>query len=251
MIKHYESMVDVYDEKILINTKTKTGYAAVLKKIDPLLSKMAKRTYISGYAFDDVKQELSLMAIEGINSFDPARKVKMSSFLHNHLKNKLISKLKSSNKLSNDAFDSSVEVAIDRCKCGSSSEKSVTSNLCDNCKKECGPTYRNSRDEITFSSIPIKVSSHGDELDFESSISSCDSVYANTTSAYDDIAIGLAIEKLSKCVDEDTRALLRLICIDGYTVTDAAKSIGITGWAANIKLKKIKSNKILIDILEG
>ena len=104
MGKHFEGTVKVYDEEIHINTTTKKGYERVLQRIDPLLCKMASKTYMPGYNFDDIKQELIVIAVEGVNAFDPKKNVKLSTFLHIHLRNKLISKIKSVNKLSNDAF---------------------------------------------------------------------------------------------------------------------------------------------------
>lgn len=95
--------VRMYDEDILINKKSGKGFQKVLEKIDPLISSMAVRYKINNYAVSDVKQELYLIAVQGIKAFDPNKNVKLSTFLHVHLNNKIISKLKSSLKKSNNA----------------------------------------------------------------------------------------------------------------------------------------------------
>jgi len=95
--------VRMYDEDILINKKSGKGFQKVLDKIDPLISSMAVRYKINNYAVSDVKQELYLIAVQGIKAFDPNKNVKLSTFLHVHLNNKIISKLKSSLKKSNNA----------------------------------------------------------------------------------------------------------------------------------------------------
>jgi RNA polymerase sigma factor (sigma-70 family) len=251
MAKKYAELVDMYDEKIFVNTETKEGYDKVLKKIDPLLCKWATKTYISGYHFNDIKQELSIMIIEGINAFDPDKKVKLSSFLHNHLKNKLISKLKSANKLSNDAYGLSEEKTKTICSCGGLFSEKGKVNVCKECGNEYGPVYRNSREELVFSIMPKRSPSTGEEyLDFESSLATSDGMFSSGKSEYDKVDLDLAIEKLSAQVDVKTRTILKMVCLEGFSISDAAKHVGITGWAASMRLKKIKANKILNDILE-
>ena len=75
--KVFIGSTEFYDETIYINTKTGEGLGRALKKIDPLLCKMASSTYIEGFSFQDIKQELALIAIDGIRSFDSDKNVKM------------------------------------------------------------------------------------------------------------------------------------------------------------------------------
>ncbi len=93
--KMFVGYADLYDEKIFVDTCSGVGVEMILRKIDPLLCKMASSTFIEGYTFQDIKQELTLIAIDGIRSYNPGKNVKMSTFLHIHLRNKLISKLRS------------------------------------------------------------------------------------------------------------------------------------------------------------
>jgi len=41
-----------------------------------------------------------------------------------------------------------------------------------------------------------------------------------------------------------------MVCLDGHSIKDAAKRVGLTGWAASMRLKKIKTNRIINDLLE-
>lgn len=251
MAKEYEQLVRMYDEEIYVSTKTKEGYDKVLKKIDPLLCKWAARTYMSGYGFDDIKQELSIIIIEGINAFDPERKVKLSSFLHNHLKNKLISKLKSVNKLSNDAYAYPEEKTKSICSCGGIFTKKGKVNVCEECGNEFGPVYRNSREEFIFSAMPKVSSSTGEEyMDFESSLSVSDGMFSSNGTPFDKVHLDLAIDRLSSQVDPKTLMILKMVCLDGHSIKDAAKKVGLTGWAASMRLKKIKANKVITGLLE-
>jgi RNA polymerase sigma factor (sigma-70 family) len=251
MAKEYEQFVEMYDEKIFVSTKTKQGYDKVLKKIDPLLCKWASKTYMSGYGFEDLKQELSIIIIEGVNAFDPEKKVKLSSFLHNHLKNKLISKLKSVNKLSNDAYGLTEETTKSICSCGGIFSEKGKVNVCKECGNEYGPVYRSSREELIFSAMPKRSPSSGEEyMDFESSLSVSDGMFSTNGTPYDKIHLDMAIERLSSQVDAKTLTILKMVCLDGHSIKDAAKRVGLTGWAASMRLKKIKTNRIINDLLE-
>ena len=229
MKKSYSGFVDMYDEKIYVNSSTKQGYARVLERIDPLLCKWASRTYMPGYSFEDIKQELSLIIVEGVNAFDPNKKVKLSTFLHTHLRNKLISKIKSVNKLSNDA-----------CALRSPEEEGEGD----------ANKYRRSREELSFSSMAKVDPSSGEEYcEFQDTLSNSDSLYSEDGTVFERIDLELAIEKVADIVDEKTYLILRRVCLDGSSIKDAASEVGLTGWAASMRLKKLSKHKLIFDIL--
>lgn len=226
----YSEYVDMYDEKIFIDTKTKKGYARVLERIDPLLCKWSSRTYMPGYTYEDIKQELSVIIVEGINSFNPKKKVKLSTFLHTHLRNKLVSKIKSVNKLSNDACS-----LRDKTSLGSSEDN----------------RYRKSREEFSFSSMARVDPKSGEEYsEFQTTLSESDSLYAEDGTIFERIDLELAIEKVSEVIDNKTYLILRKVCLEGFSIKDAAAEVGLTGWAASMRLKKLSKHKIINDILE-
>ena len=228
--KSYSGYVDMYEEKVFIDTETKRGYSRVLERIDPLLCKWASRTYMPGYNYDDIKQELSVIIVEGINSFDPEKKVKLSTFLHTHLRNKLISKIKSVNKLSNDAYSIRDVVSEDGL--------------------ETRDKYRRSREEIGFGCMTKVDPSSGEEYgEFQDTLASSDCLYAEDGTVYERIDLELAIEKVAEIVDDKTYFILRRVCLDGYSIKDAAAEVGLTGWAASMRLKKLAKYKIINDIL--
>ena len=260
MKREYESVVRMYDEDVYISTITKQGYKRVLERIDPLLCKWASKTYMPGYSFDDIKQELSIIIIEGINAYNPEKNVKLSTFLHTHLRNKLVSKIKSVNKLSNDAFSLYEKVAGELCECGGlivlkkvrdeRTSSVVSRNTCEQCSQEYKPTYRKSREELVFSSMPKTDPVSGEEYaEFQSSLAETDSLYASTSTLYERIDLEIAIDKLSGIIDDKTAAILRMVCLEGYSIKDAAKSVGLTGWAASMRLKKLNRYKIIKDLL--
>lgn len=227
--KAYSCYVDMYDEKIFVDTTTKQGYKRVLERIDPLLCKWSSRTYLPGYSYDDIKQELSVIIVEGINAFDPSKKVKLSTFLHTHLRNKLISKIKSINKLSNDA-----------CALRGNQNKSG----------EEAVKHRRSREELNFTSMAKVDPSSGEEYcEFQDTLANSDALYSEDGTIFERIDLELAIGKLEGILDEKTYAILRKVCLEGFSIKDAANDVGLTGWAASMRLKKLSKHKIVVDML--
>tara|TARA_B100000131_G_scaffold318970_1_gene363897 strand:+ start:301 stop:996 length:696 start_codon:yes stop_codon:yes gene_type:complete len=222
--KFFIGYADLYDERIYIDTKIGLGIDAVLKKIDPLLCKMASSTYIDGFSFQDIKQELSAIAIDGIRSYNPNKNVKMSTFLHIHLRNKLISKLRSENKMSNDAF----------------------------AFNDNGSENKKARGEVNFSQISNNLSSDdGSDFDFESSIDSSDGLYGAMIASHDRVEFMTSLKKLSSSIDNKTSRIIELICLRDYSIKDAASEVGLSGWAASMRLKNLSKNKIIKDLFEN
>lgn len=260
-MRSYKTNVRMYDEDIFVDTQTKQGYDRIIERINPLLCKWAARTYMPGHSFDDIKQELTILVIEGVNAFDPSKKVKLSTFLHTHLRNKLISKIKSFNKLSSDACSLHDEIAGDICDCGGKIEKkSLINNLgftedkwiCQSCDLAFSSNLRKSKAEINFGSMPKKDMSSGEEyLDFEDSLRETDSLYLNDRNGYEKADLLLMLKKAEKKLDEKTLAILKMVCIEGYSFKDAAEKVGLTSWSASVRLKKLAKSKLMSDILEN
>ena len=52
---------------------------------------------------EDIKQEVCVILLEGIANYDHSKNVKLSTFLHTHIFNKMVSKFNASYKKSNNA----------------------------------------------------------------------------------------------------------------------------------------------------
>lgn len=92
--------VKMYDEEYEISHDTCLGYEKVMSKIDPLVNKYARKLCAFGLDFEDSKQEVLIILIEGIKNYDEEKNVKLSTFLHVHINNKVISKMKTLSKKS-------------------------------------------------------------------------------------------------------------------------------------------------------
>ena len=214
-----------------------------------------------GYRFEDIKQELTIIAIEGINSFNPEKKVKLSTFLHVHLRNKLVSKIRSTNKLSNDAFSLKSKNGNILCDCDGEilKVKDPTDDIigvCDSCGKGHKNLFRKSRGEILFTQINPRKNRSGDEYgEFQDTLSSDSSIYGSPATLVENMEFRESLSSLISVVEPKTAKILELICLEDYSLKDAASDVGITGWAASIKLKKLgktpRTKRIIREILDG
>lgn len=251
----FEDNIQMYEETIYVSTITKQGYEKILKKIDPLIRSMSAKVYIPGYTFEDIKQEISRIAIEGIDSFDPSKKVRLSTFLHVHLRNKVISLIKHHNKIANDA-SVSLDLDLGLCECGGrfiqkkQEDNFIYSEIicCNSCNKITNQSYRRSREELVFSSLGSKEPSE-EQVDFQSTLSTDDSIFSKDGYS-GDIDIDAVLRKIREEIDPNTAHVLKRICVDGLSIKDAAAEVGLTGWTASVRIKKLAEHEEIRSLLK-
>jgi hypothetical protein len=59
----------------------------------------------------------------------------------------------------------------------------------------------------------------------------------------EDIDRNLDFSNILSDEDETTRKIAELMYNEDYSITDAAREVGLTCWAASLRLKKLKSKK--------
>lgn len=215
--QYYKAYVDVFDETYYVDSYTGEGFDQVLSKIEPLINKEASTMYIPSFNFDDAKSELMIIAIEGIRAFDPHREVKLSTFLIRHINNKKISKIRSENKMSNDAF-----------------------SFFDEGDPENKNKIKRVREEIHFSQFTVPQ--EGEGVAFEHTISedglpgTDSSLFVNRFEKSD---FETSLVKICSKLDNKTRKIIELIYFEDYSIKDAAEEVGLSGWAASMRLKKL------------
>lgn len=260
MSEYFSGTVGVYNEVFYINANTGDGFDRLLRKIDPLLFKMSKAFYINGYSAEDLKQELAILAIEGVRTFDGTKNVKLSTFLHIHLHNKIISKIRSKNKLSNNAFATNESGSLPSvCECGSDVFLIVekfgeeTSRECTVCDRIYKKEIRAAKREIGLGDVgaPTKSNDMLSGMEFIDTVSESDAMYSPMETAEKAIELEASIQAIceSRGMDPETAQLLRLVSLDDYSVKEAAEEIGISPWAASLKLKNLARNRKIRDML--
>jgi RNA polymerase sigma factor (sigma-70 family) len=221
MEKGYRAYVEVYDDRYYVDTNTGEGFDKVLAKIDPLLNKFASTMYIPGYKFEDAKSELSIIAIEGIMAFDPHREVKLSTFLHKHIHNKKISFIRSENKMSNDAFALQIKAGEE---------------------DPAAPKIKKIREELFFSQFKPINDSDSQQVPFENTISEEGKLGYDSTflkNRNDKSEFESSLDTVCDRLDSKTRKIIELMYYQDYSIKDAADEVGLSGWAASMRLKKL------------
>ena len=130
--------VKMYNEEFEIDNTTGKGYDKVIKKISPLMYKMANRSVIKSHTHDDIYQELAIIVMDGCKKYTEDKNVKLSTFLHIHLHNKFISYIKMHNLQKHNASIMQENFMLPKqCLCGSlewidiKEGKSQTCALCE------------------------------------------------------------------------------------------------------------------------
>jgi len=130
------------------------------------------------------------------------------------------------------------------------SQDRITKYSCNECEKEYKPIHRRSREELVFSAMPKTDPNSGEEYaEFENCLSNTDNFYSDNSTPFERIDLEMAIEKLSTMIDKKTYVILKMVCLEGHSIKDAAKEVGLTGWAASMRLKKLDRYKIINDLL--
>lgn len=260
MSSYFSGNVKVYNEEFFVDANTGVGVGRVIAKIDPLLFKMSKSFYIQGYGQEDVKQELAIMALEGIRSYDSSKNVKLSTFLHIHLHNKIISKIRSQNKLSNNATSSLENSSLpDSCDCGNHifmiNEKNglEVSRKCTSCDRVYKKEIRSAKSEVLFSQVDEKIEvsdqSSRETANFLESVAREDSIFPPDLLPEERMELEASILSVCSGIDEKTAQIIKMIALEDYSIKDAAEEVGISSWAANIKLKNLARNKKFRELL--
>lgn len=208
----------VYDENIDLNIKTGEGFDRVIKKMEPTFTKILKKRFMSGYSYSDMRQELAVLAIEGIKNYDSQKGVKLSTFLETHINNKLISKIKTHNKMSRNA------------------------------------TYLKQSDsmsqELNFGSVVLDKESD-DNVSFQDTIRDGESILNYDSLSFQEIVdFESFLSALNSYVDEKIISVIRLIMFSKMNIKEAAEEVGIRPWVASRALRSLSKNSVVRDFYE-
>jgi RNA polymerase sigma factor (sigma-70 family) len=200
----------VYDESIDLDLKTGKGVDRVIRKMEPTFTKILKKRFMSGYSYLDMKQELTILAIEGIKNYDSQKGVKLSTFLETHINNKLISKIKTHNKMSRNATY----------------------------LKEANSVNR----ELSFGSIILDKESE-DSSSFQDTIEEGDSILSyDAISSLEIVDFESFLNSLRPQVDDKIISIIRLIMFSKMNIKEAAEEVGIRPWVASRALRSLSKN---------
>lgn len=249
--------VFVYDEEIFINTVTGEGFDPVIRKMKAYIDWYSGKVRLSGFEREDIKQQIVLIMLDGMRRYNPDHKIKLSTFLYIHVKNRMISRIKEDNRQSLNAtfYESLFKFS---CTCGFSvtaSKADSESIICLSCNKKVDETWkiRTERFEpmsldslISTSTDPdsdgpndsyrgYRVNGHGKQNNLLAFFSQTDTLEL--------VDKKLDFNSVFSSEDPKTIKIAELMYYDDFSITDAAEAVGLTCWAASLRLKKLKDKK--------
>ena len=147
------------------------------------------------------------------------------------------------------------------CNCGHRGSYEEAQAPCDDANEEpifycaeCGATIlkkaRRIREEILFTQIKTISADKSDDINFEQRISDQESMYGEEEMFDRKVDFLDSLDKLSSSIDEKTAKIIELICLEDYSIKDAASVVGLSGWAASMRLKNLSKNKIIKDMFD-
>jgi DNA-directed RNA polymerase specialized sigma24 family protein len=218
----------VYDKKYRVNMKTGKNFDKVMSKIEPLVNKLAKEYTKSfdGMAYEDLKQEIFVMALEAIRNYDQNKGVKLSTFLHVHLNNKLISMYRAKHAQKHGASILTIEEQQgERLNFYAISPRSLSFHI--SAQRGAGESSQ-ALDVVPENGKLFYAKNDFEKIDFRLSLESL-------------------IEKYKNRVDPITRKCIEDIYFKDMTIVDSIplrnkkkKTKVLSGWAMSMRLKKLE-----------
>lgn len=252
----FSGIVDVNDSKIYVNTASGKGYDKVVKKLKKLVDYLANKYHVKGNSIEDNRQNIMLHILEGIPKYDPEKNTKLSTFLQMRVERRLINDIRNENRLCKNATALNTQFYMISCQCGNEYvlSESCNAELSKHSCSHCGRTANGQRvimlgnNEVSLDSL---LDSEGFNSHSEPDIAPGDiDVLNQRYKPLDDSVITMHdIGKWLK--DEDPRVvkIIELVCFEDYSVSNAAKQVGLTGAGASLKLKNLKNNEFVREIL--
>jgi len=261
----FAGTVKLYNKKVYVDTRTGIGYDKVIKELEKYVNYLAFKYNLSGlgFALEDTKQHIIMRILEGIPEYDPSKKTTLSTFLHMRIERRII------NEVRNVCIDSKNPTVLKTslysviCECGHRFMASVGSRdeikdiMCYSCNKAIKNAKIFSINTPPESLYTVFIGGKKVDEDkniFIEDIISDDSfdiplVFGEKPKLENQAALKHDIEKFMKHESPETKKLVELICFKDYTVKAAAEVVGISNTGACNKLRKLKKNKIIRDIL--
>lgn len=229
-ISGYVGTVQIYNESVFINTNTGEGYDIVVRKMKDFIEYFASKIRFDGFDRNDLKQLIVSLMLDGIRRYDPKYDIKLSSFLHVHVKNRIISRIKRETRPSLNATLNK-DVALYTCACGQTTRLTKDEEVIIYCRS-CGQVFNEKwkvKDEKNFliplSSMTKTENGYSDDDYYGASAKHSKGIdfFVNTTTL-ESVDKDMDFCKAFGLEDRKTFEIAKLIYFDSYTITDPHSS---------------------------
>lgn len=248
----FAGKISLKKKDVYVNTKNGEGYSEVLKCMNPFIKTVSNKFDFSsiGYSREDTEQYINLLLLEGIPTYDPRKKTNIVSYLSIRTRRLLINKLaKFGNKIRNPTMLRTTLYSC-KCICGNyetiicSSEKELSINNCKWCNR---PLSRSVYYKINQG--PCSIGSGSGE-DFDNVME--DNCYYSMVYGSRDLIDNKIIKNkdLNSWVSDEEQwmqSLVNLIINEDFSISGAARKVGISPAKAYNSLKDLKHRRKVKD----
>lgn len=257
----FSGIVRVNNADIYVNTQTGSGYEAVINELNGMINFLSAKYQFNGCSFEDRRHNIIVHILEGMPKYDPRRGTKLSSFLQMRINRRLINELRNESRISKNATFLNINTFHILCECGANTHvnipvgDSIEDNVCPECQMSLADVKQivsSSAPELNASMVSIPMHSGNGYDDIETldyAGSKTHNIFGQQIKLDEEV---IYISDLQKWLqDEDPRVvkIIELVCFNDYSITDAAKQVGLTGAGASLKLKNLKKKKIVKELL--
>jgi DNA-directed RNA polymerase specialized sigma24 family protein len=247
----------VYDEEIFINTFTGEGYDLVVNKMKNFIDWYSGNVRLAGFDREDIKQFMFVLLLDGIRRYNPRPSnsqtdIRLSTFLYVHIKNRIISRIKEETRQSlNASYNEPMYKFICSCKTFFISNREEAMKLsCNSCGKSVDSSWKiraEHHEPISLDALmaPTNEDDSGDKgsrIHYNGKRNNFIDFFGKMD-GIEDVDRNLDFSNVLNEEDDTTRKIAELMYHNDYSITDAAKEVGLTCWAASLRLKKLKSKK--------
>ena len=255
-------IVQLYDTELYIDTRDGTGYDELFKELKRLINHLAYKYSIPEYTIDDAKQNIAVHILEGIPKFDPDKGTKLSTFLQMRVNQRLMNQMRDHGRISKNPTVLRTSLYKIICKCSASftlalnNDETLEDKICKQCNENIcdAKIYAVNRKPTPLSVYERrKAKNVYRELTLNDIISEgsfdIPMIYGNKIQLDDLVIYDCDLNKILKEEDPKVGELIELVCFEGRSVSEAAKIVGLSHVGASKKLKKLRKNRMIRELL--
>jgi RNA polymerase sigma factor (sigma-70 family) len=251
---HFSGTVDIGKNRTLfVDTATGEGVEEICKLLKKFVYFQTGKTSFPSYSSEDVAQEVYALAIEAIPKYNPNKNANILTFLHNHVKNRIINLCKfhsEKRRISRYTDIGFVKLRCNSCRNFFPCNNNEVEVACPHCKI-VKPMDSDQWKKYNIAVVPLSYNSTFMIDDENSMDGEASNLFDRDSDMAGFIVAGhtfhpsylntiLDVEKAAEDLDVINKQIFKLI-YQGFTVREVSEKIGI-----NQRLLRIRLNKILV-----
>ena len=207
----------------------------IISSMNRFICATTKKYIIPGYDYLDIKQQISLFILEGIDNYSQEHisGASIHSFLKVHVNNKMLNLIQHFDRKKYTTSIDTINYVRAICSCGNETfvnKNDISTMICGLC---------NNSNKIKIKNIKSRNISLDNEDECQEISVTCN------------FEKNLDIVKLIYGLSEPNKTIAKLIILKDYSYDDVSKIFGMSSWAISSRLKKLSTKKALRDFVNG